>query len=209
MARAGLDWSTTDLAHAATVGQATVNRLETGRDARISTVEKLRAALENWRGVYRREWRRCRRAAPQALGHQANQGLTPGSGQDEAALIRLWKERRARRVRPVNICLDSVIKPNLAKRTQSPAFMGISEGAATRCDRDGFRDRRLRGRGRACQEQVAGRGGSSGAQASARRLRPRLFVRWRGQSSAFTRRSGRPFPVSCRTGCSMRHIAPA
>ncbi len=46
MARAALDWSTTDLAHAAYVGQATVNRFETGRDARISTVEKLRAALE-------------------------------------------------------------------------------------------------------------------------------------------------------------------
>jgi len=46
MARAALDWSTTDLAHAANVGQATVNRFETGRDARISTVEKLRSALE-------------------------------------------------------------------------------------------------------------------------------------------------------------------
>jgi transcriptional regulator with XRE-family HTH domain len=46
MARAALDWSTTGLAHAANVGQATVNRFETGRDARISTVEKLRAALE-------------------------------------------------------------------------------------------------------------------------------------------------------------------
>jgi transcriptional regulator with XRE-family HTH domain len=46
MARAALSWSTTDLARAANVGQATVNRFETGRDARISTVEKLRAALE-------------------------------------------------------------------------------------------------------------------------------------------------------------------
>jgi len=46
MARAALDWSTTDLAHAANVGQATVNRFEAGRDARISSVEKLRAALE-------------------------------------------------------------------------------------------------------------------------------------------------------------------
>jgi transcriptional regulator with XRE-family HTH domain len=46
MARAALDWSTTDLARAADVGPATVNRFETGQDARISTVEKLRAALE-------------------------------------------------------------------------------------------------------------------------------------------------------------------
>ena len=46
MARAALDWSTADLARAADIGQATVNRFETGRDARISTVEKLRSALE-------------------------------------------------------------------------------------------------------------------------------------------------------------------
>jgi transcriptional regulator with XRE-family HTH domain len=46
MARAALDWSTTNLARAAEVGPATVNRFETGRDARISTVEKLRSALE-------------------------------------------------------------------------------------------------------------------------------------------------------------------
>jgi transcriptional regulator with XRE-family HTH domain len=46
MARAALDWSTADLARAAIVGQATVNRFEAGRDARISSVEKLRAALE-------------------------------------------------------------------------------------------------------------------------------------------------------------------
>jgi transcriptional regulator with XRE-family HTH domain len=46
MARAALEWSTTDLARAADVGPATVNRFETGQDARISTVAKLRAALE-------------------------------------------------------------------------------------------------------------------------------------------------------------------
>ena len=46
MARAALDWSTTDLARAANVGMNPVNRFETGRDARISTVEKLRSALE-------------------------------------------------------------------------------------------------------------------------------------------------------------------
>jgi transcriptional regulator with XRE-family HTH domain len=46
MARAALDWSTTDLARAANVGVNSVNRFETGRDSRISTVEKLRAALE-------------------------------------------------------------------------------------------------------------------------------------------------------------------
>jgi ribosome-binding protein aMBF1 (putative translation factor) len=46
MARAALDWSTTDLARAANVGVNSVNRFETGRDARISTVEKLRSTLE-------------------------------------------------------------------------------------------------------------------------------------------------------------------
>ncbi len=46
MARAALEWSTTDLARAAEVGPTTVNRFETGRDARMSTVEKLRTALE-------------------------------------------------------------------------------------------------------------------------------------------------------------------
>jgi transcriptional regulator with XRE-family HTH domain len=46
MARAALEWSTTDLARAANVGVNSVNRFETGRDSRISTVGKLRAALE-------------------------------------------------------------------------------------------------------------------------------------------------------------------
>jgi hypothetical protein len=46
MARAALDWRTTDLAHAASVGLNTVNRFEAGRDARISSVDKLRTALE-------------------------------------------------------------------------------------------------------------------------------------------------------------------
>jgi transcriptional regulator with XRE-family HTH domain len=46
MARAALDWRTTDLARAANVGLNTVNRFEAGRDARISSVEKLRSTLE-------------------------------------------------------------------------------------------------------------------------------------------------------------------
>jgi len=46
MARAALDWRTTDLARAAKVGLNTVNRFEAGRDARISSVEKLRSAFE-------------------------------------------------------------------------------------------------------------------------------------------------------------------
>jgi transcriptional regulator with XRE-family HTH domain len=46
MARAALDWNTTDLARAANIGPATINRFETGKDARISTVEKLRSTLE-------------------------------------------------------------------------------------------------------------------------------------------------------------------
>jgi transcriptional regulator with XRE-family HTH domain len=46
MARAALNWSTTDLAQAAEVGVNTVNRFETGQDARMSSVEKMRRALE-------------------------------------------------------------------------------------------------------------------------------------------------------------------
>jgi transcriptional regulator with XRE-family HTH domain len=46
MARAALGWRTTDLARAANVGLNTVNRFEAGRDARMSSVEKLRSALE-------------------------------------------------------------------------------------------------------------------------------------------------------------------
>jgi hypothetical protein len=46
MARAALEWRTIDLARAANVGANTVTRFEIGGDARISTVEKLRAALE-------------------------------------------------------------------------------------------------------------------------------------------------------------------
>jgi hypothetical protein len=46
MARAALSWRTTDLARAANVGLNTVNRFEAGRDARMSSVEKLRSTLE-------------------------------------------------------------------------------------------------------------------------------------------------------------------
>jgi ribosome-binding protein aMBF1 (putative translation factor) len=46
MARAALDWSTADLAAKAGVGTNTVNRFEAGQDARMSSVEKMRAALE-------------------------------------------------------------------------------------------------------------------------------------------------------------------
>jgi transcriptional regulator with XRE-family HTH domain len=46
MARSALNWSTVDLASAADIGANTVNRFEMGGDARISTVEKLRFALE-------------------------------------------------------------------------------------------------------------------------------------------------------------------
>ena len=46
MARAALAWSLLDLARAASVGGNTVNRFEAGQDARISSVTKMRAALE-------------------------------------------------------------------------------------------------------------------------------------------------------------------
>lgn len=46
MGRAALNWSTLDLAKAAGVGGNTVNRYEAGQDARVSSVDKMRAALE-------------------------------------------------------------------------------------------------------------------------------------------------------------------
>ena len=46
MARVALGWTTLDLARAASVGGNTVNRFEAGQDARISSVNKMRAAME-------------------------------------------------------------------------------------------------------------------------------------------------------------------
>jgi predicted transcriptional regulator len=46
MARAALGWTTLELARQAGVGGNTVNRFEVGQDARISTMEKMRAAME-------------------------------------------------------------------------------------------------------------------------------------------------------------------
>jgi transcriptional regulator with XRE-family HTH domain len=46
MARSALSLTTADLAELAGVGVNTVNRFEAGQDARISSVEKMQAALE-------------------------------------------------------------------------------------------------------------------------------------------------------------------
>jgi transcriptional regulator with XRE-family HTH domain len=46
MARAALGWSTADLSRNSGVGVNTVNRFEAGRDARLSSVAKVRVALE-------------------------------------------------------------------------------------------------------------------------------------------------------------------
>lgn len=46
MARAALGWSTQDLAREASVGVNTVNRFEAGQDARVSSMEKMRATME-------------------------------------------------------------------------------------------------------------------------------------------------------------------
>ncbi|MCJ2012318.1 helix-turn-helix domain-containing protein [Methylobacterium sp. J-076] len=46
MARAALGWTTQDLAREAGVGGNTINRFEAGQDARISSVDKMRSALE-------------------------------------------------------------------------------------------------------------------------------------------------------------------
>lgn len=47
MARAALGWSTIELAEKAGIGSNTVNRFEAGQDARVSSVEKMKAALES------------------------------------------------------------------------------------------------------------------------------------------------------------------
>ncbi|MCP3412721.1 XRE family transcriptional regulator [Bradyrhizobium brasilense] len=47
MARAGLKWSTQKLADNADVGVNTVNRFEDGQDARLSSVAKMKRALES------------------------------------------------------------------------------------------------------------------------------------------------------------------
>jgi transcriptional regulator with XRE-family HTH domain len=47
MARAALEWSTQELAERAGVGVNTVNRFEGGQDARVSSVDKMRAAFES------------------------------------------------------------------------------------------------------------------------------------------------------------------
>lgn len=46
MARAALLWSTQTLAEKAEVGANTINRFEGGQDARVSSVDKIRRALE-------------------------------------------------------------------------------------------------------------------------------------------------------------------
>ena len=46
MARSALSLTTADLAALADVGVNTVNRFESGQDARLSSVEKMRVALE-------------------------------------------------------------------------------------------------------------------------------------------------------------------
>ena len=46
MGRAALGWTTQDLAREASVGVNTINRFEAGQDARVSSVDKMRSALE-------------------------------------------------------------------------------------------------------------------------------------------------------------------
>ncbi|WP_246806143.1 helix-turn-helix domain-containing protein [Ensifer sp. ENS10] len=46
MGRAALNWSTQELAQKAGVGANTVNRFESGQDARVSSVDKMRNAME-------------------------------------------------------------------------------------------------------------------------------------------------------------------
>lgn len=47
MARAALQWTTVDLANAASVNPTTVNNFENGKDTYASTISKLRKAIES------------------------------------------------------------------------------------------------------------------------------------------------------------------
>nr|WP_210202650.1 helix-turn-helix transcriptional regulator [Sinorhizobium sp. BJ1] len=47
MGRAALNWSTQELARKSGVGANTVNRFESGQDARVSSVDKMRKAMED------------------------------------------------------------------------------------------------------------------------------------------------------------------
>lgn len=47
MGRAALGWSTQRLAKEAGIGANTVNRFEAGQDSRVSSVEKMRAVMED------------------------------------------------------------------------------------------------------------------------------------------------------------------
>lgn len=47
MGRAALNWSTQELARKSDVGANTVNRFEAGQDARVSSVDKMRKAMED------------------------------------------------------------------------------------------------------------------------------------------------------------------
>lgn len=47
MARAALKWTTQKLAEKAGIGANTVNRFEDGQDARLSSVDKMKRALES------------------------------------------------------------------------------------------------------------------------------------------------------------------
>ncbi len=47
MARAALKWSLDDLSEASSVGRATIQRFEAGKDTYTSTATKLQAALES------------------------------------------------------------------------------------------------------------------------------------------------------------------
>lgn len=47
MARAALKWSLDDLSEASSVGRATIQRFETGKDTYASTAAKLQTALES------------------------------------------------------------------------------------------------------------------------------------------------------------------
>ena len=54
MARAALEWSTTDLARAADVGVNSVNRFETGRDCEDLDGRKATLSTRSsWRAIYR------------------------------------------------------------------------------------------------------------------------------------------------------------
>jgi transcriptional regulator with XRE-family HTH domain len=91
MARAALEWSTQRLAEAAEVGVNTVNRFETGQDAKLSSVGKIQRTLESAGVIFVAE-------NGEGAGVRLRKGVKPAAA-SPASSQQLSTEGKAKRVR--------------------------------------------------------------------------------------------------------------